>query len=59
MSSSERSMGIGLRALNQLAGSTLLARTGLRKPAERLVFRGTRGSVRTAAAASRTFRAAS
>ncbi len=58
MSTTERSMGIGLRALNQLAGSTLLARTGLRRPAERLVYRGTRGSVRTAAAASRTFRAA-
>jgi alkylation response protein AidB-like acyl-CoA dehydrogenase len=50
-------MSLGLRALNQLAGSTLLDRTGLRKPAQRWVFRGTRGGFRTAAAASRTFNA--
>ena len=59
MNATQRSMGLGLRRLNQLAGGTLLDRVGLRKPAERWVFRGSRGSFRTAAAASRTFKTAS
>jgi alkylation response protein AidB-like acyl-CoA dehydrogenase len=59
VNATQRSMGVGLRALNQLAGGTLLDRVGLRKPAERWVFRGSRGSFRTAAAASRTFKKAS
>ncbi len=58
MNATERSMRFGLRGLNQLAGGTLLDRVGLRKPAERWVYRGSRGGFRSAAAASRTFKAA-
>ncbi len=58
-SNSERSMGLGLRTLNRLAGSELLDRTRLRKPLERALFQGTRGGFRTVGAASRTFSAAS
>ncbi|HXV05397.1 MAG TPA: acyl-CoA dehydrogenase family protein [Solirubrobacterales bacterium] len=53
----ERSMGFGLRALNRLAGSELLDRVHLRKQVERMVFRGTRDGFRSAAAASRAFKA--
>ena len=59
MSATERSMRVGLRALNRLAGSTLLDRAGLRKPAERVLRRSTSGGFRTAAAAGRTFKRAS
>ncbi len=58
MNATERSMRLGLRGLSHLAGGTLLDRLRLRKPAERWVYRGSRGGFRTAAAASRTFRAA-
>jgi alkylation response protein AidB-like acyl-CoA dehydrogenase len=58
MSVAERSMAFGLRALNTLAGSELVERAGLRKPAERLVYRVSRDSVRAAGAAGRTFTAA-
>jgi alkylation response protein AidB-like acyl-CoA dehydrogenase len=58
-SPAERSMGLGLRTLNRLAGSELLDRTRLRKPLERALYQGTRGGFRTAGAASRTFSAAS
>src|ERR1700722_11828866 len=54
----EKSMGLGLRALNRVAGSELLDRVGLRKPLERAVYQGTRGGFRTAGAASRAFTAA-
>ncbi|MEZ5078991.1 MAG: acyl-CoA dehydrogenase family protein [Solirubrobacterales bacterium] len=54
----ERGMGIGLRALNRLAGSELLDRVRLRGPVERALFRGTKNGFRTATAASRTFKAA-
>jgi alkylation response protein AidB-like acyl-CoA dehydrogenase len=54
----ERSMGIGLRALNWLAGSDLLDRMRLRKQVERALFQGTKGGFRTATAAGRTFKAA-
>ena len=54
----ERSMGIGLRALNWLAGSDLLDRIRLRKQVERALFQGTKGGFRSATAASRTFKAA-
>ena len=57
MSTAERSMGLGLRALNRLAGSDLLDRAGLRKRVERSVFQGTRRGFRTAGAASRSFNA--
>ncbi len=59
MNNTERSMGLGLRALNRLAGSELLDRAGVRKPLERALFQGTRGGFRTVGAASRAFTAAS
>ena len=54
----ERGMGIGLRALNWLAGSDLLDRIRIRKQAERALFQGTKNGFRTATAAGRTFKAA-
>ncbi len=54
----ERSMGLGLRALNRLAGSDLLDRIGVRKQVERVLFQGTTQGFRSATAASRTFKAA-
>jgi alkylation response protein AidB-like acyl-CoA dehydrogenase len=54
----ERTMGIGLRALNWLAGSDLLDRIRLRKQVERALFQGTKQGFRTATAAGRTFKAA-
>jgi alkylation response protein AidB-like acyl-CoA dehydrogenase len=54
----ERSMGIGLRALNWLAGSDLLDRIRIRKGVERALFQGTKGGFRTATVAGRTFKAA-
>jgi hypothetical protein len=54
----ERGMGLGLRALNRLAGSQLLDRVKLRKPVERALFQGTKNGFRTATAAGRTFKAA-
>src|SRR5580704_1856458 len=55
----ERSMGLGLRALNWVAGSQLIDRVGARKGLERALFRGTRGGFRTVGAASRAFTAVS
>jgi alkylation response protein AidB-like acyl-CoA dehydrogenase len=54
----ERSMGVGLRALNWLAGSDLLDRIRIRKGVERALFQGTKGGFRSATAAGRTFKAA-
>jgi alkylation response protein AidB-like acyl-CoA dehydrogenase len=54
----ERSMGLGLRALNWLAGSNLLDRIRARKQVERALFRTTKNGFRTATAAGRTFKAA-
>ena len=54
----ERSMGLGLRALNRLAGSELLDRIGLRKQVERSSSRASKNGFRTATAAGRTFKAA-
>ncbi|HEY8810226.1 MAG TPA: acyl-CoA dehydrogenase family protein [Solirubrobacterales bacterium] len=54
----ERSMGIGLRALNWLAGSDLLDRIRARKQVERALFQGTKNGFRSATAAGRTFKAA-
>ena len=54
----DRSMGLGLRALNKLAGSDLLDRIGLRKQTEKVVFQGTKSGFRSVTAASRTFAAA-
>lgn len=54
----ERSMGVGLRALNWLAGSDLLDRIRIRKGVERALFQGTKNGFRSATAAGRTFKAA-
>ncbi len=58
-STTERGMGLGLRALNRLAGSELLDRTHLRQPLERALLRGTRDGFRAIGAASRTFKSTS
>jgi len=54
----ERGMGIGLRALNWLAGSDLLDRIRARKQIERALFQGTKNGFRSATVAGRTFKAA-
>jgi alkylation response protein AidB-like acyl-CoA dehydrogenase len=58
VNTAERSMGLGLRALNRLAGSQLLDRVGQRKRVERWVFQGTRQGFRAAGTTSRSFNAA-
>jgi len=50
-------MGLGLRALNQFAGMSLVDRMGLRKPAERLIYQASRTSFATATGVGRVFRA--
>jgi hypothetical protein len=55
---SDRSMAIGLRALNRFAGSSVVDRLGLRDPAERFLYGASKTTVRTAASAGRTFAAA-
>jgi alkylation response protein AidB-like acyl-CoA dehydrogenase len=54
----ERSMAIGLRALNRLAGSPAIDRFGLRLAAERLVHSASKTTMRTTARVGRTFVAA-
>jgi alkylation response protein AidB-like acyl-CoA dehydrogenase len=54
----ERSMGLGLRWLNKLAGADLLDRIRIRKQVERALFTGTKNGFRSATAAGRTFKAA-
>ncbi len=54
----DRGMGLGLKALNRLAGSDLLDRIKIRKQVESLVYRGSKNGFRTATAAGRTFKAA-
>ena len=54
----ERSMQIGLRALNRFAGSPVVDRFGLREPAERFLFGASKNTMRTAASAGRRFAAA-
>jgi len=54
----ERSMGLGLRALNRLAGSELLDRVGQRGRVQRWVYQGTRHGFRAVGATSRSFNAA-
>ncbi|HEX5407313.1 MAG TPA: acyl-CoA dehydrogenase family protein [Pseudonocardiaceae bacterium] len=51
-------MSAALSLLNQLAGTRLLARLGLREPARQAVYEATRTGFRVTAAAGRTFRAA-
>jgi alkylation response protein AidB-like acyl-CoA dehydrogenase len=58
MNAAERSMGLGLRALNRLAGSDLLDRIGQRRRVERWVYQGTKGGFRAAGTTSRSFAAA-
>ncbi len=57
-SAGDRGMGVALRTLNKLAGSSLLDRIGIRKQFERMVFTSTKGGFRSATAAARTFKAA-
>jgi alkylation response protein AidB-like acyl-CoA dehydrogenase len=54
----ERSMGLGLRTLNRLAGSSVLDRVGARKQVERAIYSATKNGFRSATAAGRTFKAA-
>jgi len=55
---SERSMAIGLRALNRFAGSPVVDRLGLRDQAERFLYGASKTTVRTATSAGRKFAAA-
>lgn len=57
MSVVTRAMGLGLRAINRVAGSSLLERLHLRKPAEHALYHGARIGFRSAAAAGRQFQA--
>jgi alkylation response protein AidB-like acyl-CoA dehydrogenase len=57
MSMAERSMGLGLRALGRIAGSDVVDRLGVRKPAERILYRATRDGFKAVGAANRTFKA--
>jgi alkylation response protein AidB-like acyl-CoA dehydrogenase len=54
----ERSMAVGLRAINWIASSELMDRVGLREPTERLLFNGSKTTMRAANSAGRTFKAA-
>jgi alkylation response protein AidB-like acyl-CoA dehydrogenase len=56
MSMAERSMGLGLRALGRLAGSDVVDRLGVRKPAEKVLYRATRDGFKAAGVAGRTFK---
>ncbi|MGI8624418.1 MAG: acyl-CoA dehydrogenase family protein [Solirubrobacteraceae bacterium] len=51
-------MGLGLKALNTLAGWELVERVGLRKPAARFLYQASRNGTRAAGTAGRTFSAA-
>src|SRR5918996_6340796 len=57
MNPAERSMGIGLRALNRLAGLELPDRIGARERVERALHAASRNGFRAAGAAGRTFAA--
>ncbi len=50
-------MGLGLKALRNLASLDVVDRAGLREPLERLVHTSTRNGFRTAVAAGRAFKA--
>jgi hypothetical protein len=51
-------MSAALSVLNQLAGTRMLTRLGLRAPAQQAVFEATKTGFRVAAAAGRTFQSA-
>jgi alkylation response protein AidB-like acyl-CoA dehydrogenase len=53
----ERGVAWGLQAVNAFASSDLLDRLGIRETAEKLLFSGTKQSVRAAGAAGRAFKA--
>ncbi|WP_073392004.1 acyl-CoA dehydrogenase family protein [Jatrophihabitans endophyticus] len=48
-------MGVGLAALNRLAGVSVIDRLGLRRQTEKAVYEASRAGFRTVAAANRTF----
>jgi alkylation response protein AidB-like acyl-CoA dehydrogenase len=50
-------MGVGLAALNRLAGAAAIDKLKLRKPIERAVFEGSKAGFRGVGAANRTFAA--
>lgn len=54
----DRGTAIGLRALRTLASSNALDRAGIRKHVEKALFRASRDGFRSAAAVSRSFKAA-
>jgi alkylation response protein AidB-like acyl-CoA dehydrogenase len=55
MNAADRGMGLGLRALNRIAGLQLLDRVGMRERAEKLVYSASKNGFRAAGAAQRTF----
>jgi alkylation response protein AidB-like acyl-CoA dehydrogenase len=55
MNAADRGMGLGLRALNRIAGLELLDRVGMRERAERLLYSASKNGFRAAGAAGRTF----
>src|SRR6476620_360142 len=55
----EKSMGLGLRWLNNLASSSTIDKLKLRKPTEKAVFHGSKNGFKVAAAAGRQFSAKS
>lgn len=57
MSVVDRVMGLGLRAINRVAGSSLLDRLHLRKSAEQALYHGARIGFRSGATAARVFKA--
>ncbi len=58
MSIADQAIGTGLRALNRFAQLEVVDRIGLREPAEKLIYNGTRNGFKAATAAGRTFSAA-
>jgi alkylation response protein AidB-like acyl-CoA dehydrogenase len=57
VSVADKSMAMGLRALNRLAGSELLDRVGMREQVEKAVYHASRNGFRSAGAAGRAFKA--
>ena len=57
MNLADRGMGLGLKALRNLASLGVVDRAGLRDPLERLVHSASRSGFRTAVAAGRAFKA--
>ncbi|HWU68087.1 MAG TPA: acyl-CoA dehydrogenase family protein [Stenotrophobium sp.] len=55
MKLADNAMGVGLKALNRMAGLPLIDRLGLRKTSERVVYQATRAGFRVAGAAARSF----